>query len=120
FKWHADRQRYICPAGKELLIHAREKFPGAMRHQYKARNKDCKVCEFKPFCCPKATRGRTISFRVEDLVLTQYKEKKATEQAKNIYKQRAPIAEFTNAWIKAKVKLRQFHVQGLKKVQLEL
>ncbi|MBI5739094.1 MAG: transposase [Nitrospirae bacterium] len=42
-----------------------------------------------------------------------------TEEAKRIYKQRGAVAEFTNAWIKNKICLRQFSVRGLIKVGME-
>jgi hypothetical protein len=43
-----------------------------------------------------------------------------TEEAKGIYRQRGEMAEFANAWIKAKLGLRQFHVRTLAKVKLEV
>ena len=63
---------------------------------------------------------RTLKIHVEDPVIIAFKEKMETEQAKQVYKQRAPVAEFTNAWIKTKIGLRQFCVQGIKKAELEL
>jgi len=33
---------------------------------------------------------------------------------------RAPVAEFTNAWLKAKLGLRQFCVRGLKKARCQV
>jgi hypothetical protein len=42
-----------------------------------------------------------------------------TPEARQIYKQRAGIAEFPNAWIKEKIGLRQFRLRGLAKVTLE-
>jgi aryl-alcohol dehydrogenase-like predicted oxidoreductase len=42
-----------------------------------------------------------------------------TAEAKEIYKQRAEVAEFPNAWIKDKIGLRQFRLRGLVKVTLE-
>jgi len=41
------------------------------------------------------------------------------DEAKEIYKQRGPIAEFPNAWIKDKLGLRQFELRGLDKVGTE-
>ena len=35
-----------------------------------------------------------------------------TAEAKAIYKKRAEVAEFPNAWIKDKFGLRQFHLRG--------
>ena len=48
-----------------------------------------------------------------------FKAKMRTEAAQAIYQQRAGVAEFPNAWIKAKIGLRQFRLRGLAKVGLE-
>ena len=45
--------------------------------------------------------------------------KMQTDAAKAIYRFRGPVAEFPNAWIKAKLGLRQFRVRGLLKVGME-
>ena len=42
-----------------------------------------------------------------------------TDEAKAIYRQRSEVAEFPNAWIKAKFGLRQFRVRGLVKAGIE-
>ena len=42
-----------------------------------------------------------------------------TEQARKIYRRRAQVAETPNLWIKAKFRLRQFNVRGLRKVGME-
>ncbi len=42
------------------------------------------------------------------------------ESAKEIYRQRSEVAEFPNAWLKDKLKLRQFRLRGLMKVGLEV
>jgi transposase len=46
-------------------------------------------------------------------------ERMQTPEAQKIYRQRARVAEFTHAWLKAKIGLRQFRVRGLKKVLCE-
>jgi hypothetical protein len=43
-----------------------------------------------------------------------------TEEARAVYRLRAPVAESTNTWRKAKIGLRQFCVPGLKKVRGEV
>ena len=48
-----------------------------------------------------------------------FRAKMQTEQAKQIYRQRAEVAETPNAWIKAKFGLRQFRLRGLRKVGIE-
>ena len=42
-----------------------------------------------------------------------------TPEAKAIYKQRSPVAEFPFAWIKEKLGLRRFHVRGVIKAGIE-
>jgi Transposase DDE domain len=48
-----------------------------------------------------------------------FRVKMATDEAKQIYRQRGPVAEFPNAWIKTKIGLRQFRLRGLAKVTME-
>jgi IS5 family transposase len=42
-----------------------------------------------------------------------------TEQAKQVYRTRAQIAEFPHAWIKEKFQFRRFRLRGLRKVRVE-
>ena len=42
--------------------------------------------------------------------LAAFEAKMQTAQAQQIYKERAGVAEFPNAWIKEKMKLRQFRL----------
>jgi hypothetical protein len=58
--------------------------------------------------------------RLEDSpTVAAFKAKMRTAAAQTIYKQRAGVAEFPNAWIKAKIGLRQFRLRGRAKVGLE-
>jgi hypothetical protein len=41
-----------------------------------------------------------------------FKSKMETDEAKQIYRQRAQVAEFSNAWLKSKIGLRQFRLRG--------
>ena len=51
--------------------------------------------------------------------MAEFKRKMETEEAKTIYRQRAQVAEFPNAWLKSKIGLRQFRLRGLIKVTIE-
>jgi hypothetical protein len=46
--------------------------------------------------------------------------KMASEEAQAQYRRRGRVVEFCHAWIKSKLGLRQFHVRGLIKVQMEM
>jgi hypothetical protein len=48
-----------------------------------------------------------------------FRAKMQSEQAKQLYRRRAQIAEFPHAWIKEKFGLRRFRLRGRKKVQAE-
>jgi hypothetical protein len=49
-----------------------------------------------------------------------FRQKMAREEVPKRYRRRGRIVEFCHAWIKSKLGLRQFHVRGLKKVQMEM
>jgi hypothetical protein len=64
FTWEADADRYICPAGKEL-VQFRRNFTTPRTgidaddmRRYRASQKDCQVCELKPQCCPNDIRRK--------------------------------------------------------------
>lgn len=56
-----------------------------------------------------------MSVRVEPEALTRYHVKMETAAAKAIYQQRAPVAEFPNAWLKTKLKWVKLQSRGLLK-----
>jgi hypothetical protein len=51
--------------------------------------------------------------------LTRYHAKMETAEAKVIYKQRAPVAEFPNAWLKTKLKWTRLQSRGLLRAKAE-
>ena len=110
---------YRCPEGKLLRLHKlNETKPGGKRYAYRAKASDCQACPQKSLCCPKM-QARALYRLEESPILTNFREAMQAPERKQIYRQRAQIAEFPNAWIKEKLKLRQFHVRGLKKVKAE-
>ena len=52
--------------------------------------------------------------------IVAFRQRMATEKARKQYRCRSQVAEFCHAWIKSKLGLRQFHVRGLVKVQMEM
>ena len=120
FAYDSESDTYKCPAGKILRYLKDEISFRKISHIYQAALPDCQACPYKKECCPKAVKkGRSIMRsepRPEVLALAA---KMQSEQAKAIYKQRAPIAEFPNAWIKEKLGLRRFRLRGLPKVGME-
>lgn len=119
FSYDPGRDRYTCPAGKELVYEGRERSGGWLRYRYRARVSDCGVCSYRAQCCPGIRGGRSLVRREQGPALAAFQAKMQTAEAKLTYKQRAGVAEFPFAWIKDKIRLRQFRLRGLKKVTME-
>src|SRR5215471_14679773 len=68
---------------------------------------------------PTPNAGRSVVRAEEAPAVAAFRVKMATEEAKQIYRQRGAVAEFPNAWIKTKIGLRQFRLRGLAKVTTE-
>jgi hypothetical protein len=113
FEYDGQADRYRCPAGKILRRDGHEKRIGVIQHQYRASRADCAACSWKERCCPgNTTKGRAIRRAEESPAVRAFIEKMQTVAAKAVYRLRGAVAEFPNAWIKAKLGLRQFHVRG--------
>jgi hypothetical protein len=52
--------------------------------------------------------------------VAEFRRKMETEEAKQVYRKRGPVAEFPNAWIKEKIGLRKFSLRGMVKAGMEL
>lgn len=121
FGYDAAQDCYRCPAGQPLRLESQRSRPGAVEHQYRAAAAGCAACPWRAQCCPhNASQGRALTRTVEAPEVRAFAEKMQTDEAKAIYRQRGPIAEFPNAWLKAKLGLRQFHLRGLAKALLEV
>jgi transposase len=119
FIYDSVTDTYTCARGKKLHLNGKEERPGRTNYKYRADANDCQACPSKEKCCPQNIMGRTVVRGVDDPVVTAFNEKMQTEEARRIYKQRGGVAEFTNAWIKDKIGLRQFRVRGLIKAGME-
>ncbi len=118
FIFEPEQDVFRCPAGK--LLH-REREHEAHFHQeiyYRAPATDCAGCAFKSRCSPKYPARAVVRSQLHP-VIAAFRARMGTEEAKAIYKQRGPIAEFPNAWLKDKLDLRRFRLRGLVKVNLE-
>jgi transposase len=107
-----------CPNGKSLSWHHRHHAHFREEVYYRAQPSDCQGCPFRMKCTPKYP-ARVVT-RSELLpLLRAFRQRMETPEAKAIYKLRGGIAEFSNAWIKDKLGLRQFRLRGLIKVGME-
>ena len=122
FRILEDGKRLECPAGCGLEYARQSRKGNDVYRQYQARGADCGACRHQPQCCPKSPqKGRTVSIKVaEQEDVAAFRKKMETEQSRAAYRRRGEVAEFPNAWIKDKLRLRKFHVRGLVKAGSEL
>jgi len=116
FLYDPKANTYTCPEGKVLYHKKEQRRAGETRSFYYARARDCETCVSRPKCCGKR---RSIVRSAHHPAVGAFIAKMEIEEAKDIYKTRAPIAEFPHAWIKEKIGLRQFRLRGLLKVGME-
>ena len=123
FCYEAESNEMICPEGRRMpLIKIQERTGGVQLYVYAARREDCRRCEKRPFCTPHNAmpkHGRTVSRRIEAAVIERYRAKMETAEARAIYKQRAPVAEFPHAWMKDKLKWTRLRCRGVRKAHME-
>lgn len=120
FCYDAGMDLYRCPAGKPLSFETEERERGWVKRRYRARLSDCRSCPYQSQCCPKTKKGRSVLRMEKSAQLLAFEAKMQTPEAQQIYKERAGVAEFPNAWIKEKMKLRQFRLRGRIKVGMEI
>ena len=120
FVYDAQSDSYRCPQGKILSYEGKEQRHTQVSYRYRAQRSDCQGCPVKGQCCPgNRVTGRSVHRSEEIAEVAEFRQKMQTEQAREIYRQRAQIAETPNLWIKEKFGLRQFSVRGLSKVGME-
>src|SRR6266568_2145104 len=122
FVYDRNRDSFVCPEGKLLGYegsHTKKK--GFTYYRYEAEWRDCQSCARKPQCCPENQKqGRSVVRGQESAAVLAFHQKMASEEAQAHYRRRGRVVEFCHAWIKSKLGLRQFHVRGLVKVQMEM
>ena len=122
FKILDNGKQLECPGGCKLKYAGQSRKREDLYRQYRAQGADCQACQYQKRCCPnQVEKGRTVSIRVEEQAdVAAFRKKMEQPEQKAIYRQRGPVAEFPNAWIKEKLGLRKFRVRGLVKAETEL
>ena len=118
FRYDVATDTFTCPAGKKLELKQARQCEGRIEHNYRASASDCAECPFRDQCCPKSA-ARGIVRKEDSEMVKAFRAKMQTDEAKQIYRTRARVAEFPNAWIKEKLGLRRFRLRGLIKVGIE-
>jgi hypothetical protein len=122
FVYDRERDCFVCPEGKLLGYEGRHtKKKGFTYYRYEAEWRDCQSCARKPQCCPENQKqGRSVVRGEESAAVLAFQKKMSSDAAQAQYRRRGRVVEFCHAWIKSKLGLRQFHVRGVVKVQMEM
>lgn len=122
FRILEEGRQLECPGGCVLDYVRQSRKRDDLYRQYQAKGEDCQACRYRTQCCPNhAAQGRTVSIRTEEQAdVAAFRKKMEQPEQQAIYRQRGPVAEFPNAWIKEKLGLRKFRVRGMLKAGAEL
>ena len=104
-----------CPAGKTLKFVGRS---SKDHEKYQAEESDCGNCSQRVACCGDK-KSKLVEINIGHHAMARMKAKMDTEEGQAIYRQRGAIAEFPNAWFKAKFNFRQTYLRGLDKVRMD-
>jgi transposase len=118
FRYDETTDTFACPADKVLQLTRTDRREGRIEYSYRALATDCRACPFQDRCCPKNS-PRMVVRKEDSPSVAAFRAKMQTEEAKQLYRTRAQIAEFPHAWIKEKLGLRRFRLRGRKKVRAE-
>ena len=116
FRYEAERDVYICPAGKEL--HFFQAHSTERSRRYRARAKDCNHCPLKAKCTT-SKQGRSLCRSVDEEYLDRVRAYHTTEAYKKAYRKRSVWVEPLFAEAKDWHGLRRFRLRELWRVNCE-
>ena len=124
FVFDAENNCYWCPNGEVLEFKGttsekRSSGERRTRFRYKIDSKVCSGCPLAELCLRKADTGRQVNHEEHELARVAHAEKMATDEAKEIYRQRQHPTERPFAVIKSVFGMRQFLTRGLERVSQE-
>ena len=116
FRYEAERDVYLCPAGKELRFdrpHSTER-----SRRYRARAKDCNHCPLKAQCTT-SKQGRTLCRSVDEESLERVRAYQPTEPYQKALRKRSVWVEPLFAEGKDWHGMRRLRLRELKRVNCE-
>jgi len=116
FRYEAERDVYICPAGKEL--HFFQAHSTDRQRRYRARAKDCNHCPLKAQCTT-SNQGRSLCRSVHEEYLDRVRAYHVTEAYKKAYRKRSVWVEPLFAEAKDWHGMRRFRLRLFWRVNCE-
>jgi len=94
FRYDAERNQYLCPAGKELHYYQRyAQYGGIKGRRYFAKASDCSSCPLSSRCLRPGAQRRSLFISDGWRYTAAMKEKIDTEQGRQVYGERMRIVE---------------------------
>ncbi len=121
FIYDDEQDCYFCPMGRKLVL-ARRLRPAGRRHDVEVAEYMCENCAGCPLaqrCLSRNAKRRRVSRDQFEPYREDLYERMNTDEAKEIYRRRAPAAEGVFGYIKHGMGVRQFLLRGLNKVRIE-
>lgn len=124
FRYVRERDKYICPAGKELRLENRAKKVGEFTlREYVARESDCADCPLRGNCLQKPDgKRRSLSIvtgKTEDEATRRMREKIDSPEGREIYSMRMGIVEPVFGNIRAAKGFDWLTLRGRAKVTIQ-
>lgn len=124
FIYDQQNDCYWCPNGQTLDFKGKtseKRSSGASRtrFRYKIAGQACAGCPLAEICLRKPESGRQVTHEDFESDRVAHAEKMATDEAKEIYRQRQHPTERPFAVIKSQLGVRQFLTRGLDRVSQE-
>jgi hypothetical protein len=116
FRYEAERDMYLCPAGKELRFDRPHSTERSLR--YRAHAKDCNHCPLKAQCTT-SKQGRTLCRSVDEVCLDRVRAYQPTEAYKKALRKRQVWVEPLFAEAKDWHGMRRFRLRRLWRVNGE-
>ena len=119
FKYQAETDSYICPAGQTLAHYSQSVQNGLLRWAYRSRRAVCNLCPLKPRCQSPKSRFRSIYRWEHEEIIEAYRLRMA-KHGRLKMDLRSCLAEHPFGTIKRWCGWDHFLLRGLPKVSAEM
>jgi len=116
FRYDAQRDVFVCPAGKELRRVGRMSGRRG-RYKYRARQRDCQACPLRDQCT--SAPMRCLNAGKDHWALVRLREDSKRADFRALYRRRAPLIEGLFAEAKQWHGLRRAWRRGLAKMRIQ-
>jgi hypothetical protein len=113
FQYEAEKDSFLCPAGKTLTLRSLEREHYNVCRIYRADRKDCQDCPMLERCVSDSHRSRTIRMNIFEEAVKRQRETEGTPAHKHILNLRQIWCEGSFAAQKRMHNLRRLFRRGL-------